>query len=402
MASIQLSSAAKHYRELSHQAAAWNWLQQQIDPKTLEQFAEMFRADPPVKPESSPAPGVYQAWMSAALKIIKEFEGCILSAYPDPETNGDPWTIGWGATKYENGVAVKRGDSITQQVADSLLAAEINKVYQTLQTSIPCWVELNPNQQAALVSFSYNCGSGWYGSSDFSTITSRVKSKEFDKVSDAMMLYVNPGGPSEAGLRRRRTAEGALFSLPSTPEIARPKPLTTNPLSNFPWFPQLDNGPEGYRQCQTSSIAMCLAYLKIPGIKDDTDYLKIVNKYGDTTVQASHQQALKELNVRARFRQNMTAGELMAEIKGGLPVAIGILHKGPVSAPNGGGHYITVFGFNNTHWIVNDPYGEIDLVNGGFAKTGGASGRNVQYSFKNMNPRWLPEGQSSGWAWIFS
>jgi GH24 family phage-related lysozyme (muramidase) len=27
-----------------------------------------------------------------------------------------------------------------------------------------------------------------------------------------MMLYVNPGGPSEAGLRRRRKAEGALWN----------------------------------------------------------------------------------------------------------------------------------------------------------------------------------------------
>jgi GH24 family phage-related lysozyme (muramidase) len=43
-------------------------------------------------------------------------------------------------------------------------------------------------------------------------------------------------------------------------------------LRNFPYFHQKDNGPEGWRQCQTSSIAMCLKYLDTPGINDDTDY----------------------------------------------------------------------------------------------------------------------------------
>ena len=44
-----------------------------------------------------------------------------------------------------------------------------------------------------------------------------------------------------------------------SPAAAPPAARPTNPLTGFPWFPQLDNGPEGWRQCQTSSIAMCLA-----------------------------------------------------------------------------------------------------------------------------------------------
>ena len=70
--------------------------------------------------------------------------------------------------------------------------------------------------------------------------------------------------------------------------------LLANPLPvEYMW--QQDNGPDGWRQCQTSSIAMCLKYLGVPGINDDVDYLKIVQKYGDTTLQSSHQQALKSL-----------------------------------------------------------------------------------------------------------
>jgi hypothetical protein len=181
-----------------------------------------------------------------------------------------------------------------------------------------------------------------------------------------------------------------------------PLPRATNPLTGFPWFPQLDNGPEGWRQCQSSSLAMCLAYLKVPGIHDDTDYLKVVEHYGDTTSQVAHQQALKALGVKARFVQNCSAAQAQAEIRAGLPVCMGILHRGPVNAPAGGGHWIAAYGFDTTGWIVNDPYGEIDLMAGGWARTGGSSGRGQHYSFRNLNPRWLVEGPASGWAWLFS
>jgi len=105
------------------------------------------------------------------------------------------------------------------------------------------------------------------------------------------------------------------------PPAARP----TNPLTGFPWFPQTDNGPEGWRQCQTSSIAMCLAYLGVAGIRDDTDYLQVVQRHGDTTSQAAHQAALKELGVRARFTQNCSASEVQAEIRAGLQRNVGII-----------------------------------------------------------------------------
>ena len=176
----------------------------------------------------------------------------------------------------------------------------------------------------------------------------------------------------------------------------------TNPLSGFPWFPQLDNGPEGWRQCQTSSIAMCLAYLDVDGIRDDVDYLKVVQRFGDTTSQPAHQQALASLGVRARFVQSCSVQQLQAEIRSGLPAAIGVLHHGPVGAPSGGGHWIAAYGFTADGWVVNDPYGELDLQRGGWAQQGGSSGRRQVYSYRGLNPRWLVEGPGSGWAWLFS
>lgn len=179
------------------------------------------------------------------------------------------------------------------------------------------------------------------------------------------------------------------------------RPPTINPLP-LPYFPQLDNGPEGWRQCQTSAIAMNLAFLKVPRIMDDRDYLNIVEQYGDTTNQAAHTRALTAMKAPGHFIQNCTVERAKAEIDKGFGLAIGVLHHGPVSAPSGGGHYVAVRGYDSRGWYVHDPYGELDLVRGGWTREGGTTGKNLHYSFKNLNPRWLPEGPASGWAWIFS
>jgi lysozyme len=171
-------------------------------------------------------------------------------------------------------------------------------------------------------------------------------------------------------------------------------------LRDFPYFLQRDNGPEGWRQCQTSSIAMCLKYIDVPGIEDDTDYLKIVNKYGDTTKRDPHHLALKELNAYARFTASADEHTVKSEIDKGLPVVAGILHHGTVSKPAGGGHFIVITGYDRTHWLAQDPYGELDLVNGGWAKLSAEAGKNVRYSFKNLNPRLFYEGSANGWCWL--
>lgn len=46
MANIRLVDAAKHFKGLSHQIAAWNQLQQQLTAEQLADFAELYRAGP--------------------------------------------------------------------------------------------------------------------------------------------------------------------------------------------------------------------------------------------------------------------------------------------------------------------------------------------------------------------
>jgi lysozyme len=145
------------------------------------------------------------------IKLIKEFEGCHLSAYPDPHTGGLPITIGWGSTRKRDGKPFKLGDNITQKEADELLIEQCKNQFLPPLKKIPYWNEMNDNQRGALLSFAYNLGANFYGSSDFNTITKRLKFKQWDAVPDALYLYRNPGSKVEAGLARRRKAEGDLW-----------------------------------------------------------------------------------------------------------------------------------------------------------------------------------------------
>ncbi len=145
------------------------------------------------------------------INLIKTFEGCHLNSYPDPLTKSLPITIGWGSTKDFDGTSFKIGRVITQKYADALLEFDLKNRFLPKLSKIPYWREMNENQQGAILSFAYNLGADFYGSSNFNTITRVLKDKEWSKVPDALYLYRNPGTRVESGLARRRTAEGQLW-----------------------------------------------------------------------------------------------------------------------------------------------------------------------------------------------
>ena len=67
------------------------------------------------------------------------------------------------------------------------------------------------HQQCALISFAYNLGSSFYAAKGFETISKRLREKDWAGVPDALLLYRNSGTNVEAGLKRRRIAEGDLW-----------------------------------------------------------------------------------------------------------------------------------------------------------------------------------------------
>jgi lysozyme len=165
--------------------------------------------------ENFPSKKVVSSTSDIGVELIKEFEDCELSAYPDPKTGGLPITIGWGSTRDRRGQPFKIGDKITQEEADSLFDFQLRNEFLPALQKIPYWSEMNENQQGALLSFAYNLGARFYGSPNFNTITRVLKNKEWDKVPDALYLYRNPGTNVEAGLARRRKSEGQLWNRPT-------------------------------------------------------------------------------------------------------------------------------------------------------------------------------------------
>ncbi len=160
----------------------------------------------------------------AGLELIEEFEGLhevrsdgMVYAYYDPLSGGLPITIGYGSTKTMSGGPFFIGDSITQEDASDLLDAQAERDYwSVLERTIPYWDEMNENQRGALLSFSYNLGAHFYNTRGFDTISRVLREKDWDGVPDALYLYRNPGTSVEAGLARRRAAEGELWKTPVT------------------------------------------------------------------------------------------------------------------------------------------------------------------------------------------
>ena len=326
-----------------------------------------------------------------AIKLIREFENCLLTAYADPLHGWKVATIGWGTTRYPDGRKVSQGDILTAGEADRLLQQEIDTIAKRLSTTIPHWSEMRLTQQSALISFAYNLGSGFYGSTGFETISARLRDKAWSDVPSALKLYRNPGTPIEAGLLRRREAEGAIWSQNIT--VLPATSTTTSVNLKVPYEYQLDNGPTGYRECFSSSCAMVARYWgKIAG---DHEYNRVRRQFGDTTDPKAQILALKTLGLRATFEMEGTAAILENEIRSGFPTPVGWLHKGPATAPTGSGHWTVVSGFTPTHFIHQDPNGEADMANGGYVNHKG--GANIAYSRSTWLRRWLVDGPESGW-----
>ena len=93
---------------------------------------------------------------------------------------------------------------------------------------------------------------------------------------------------------------------------------------------QLDNGPEGYRQCFTSSSAMLLDFLQ-PGVLSETngdlDYLAVLEQFGDTTDPFAHVEALRSFGVQCDFITNGSFALVEQQIEKGIPVPVGWLPK---------------------------------------------------------------------------
>lgn len=136
---------------------------------------------------------------SRGVSLIKQFEGCRLKAYKCP---AGVWTIGYGHT-----AGVKEGDTITQQTADNYLRNDL-VIYENAVLKYDSIYNFNQNQFDALVSFTYNCGTG-----NLKNLTQSGK-RTVSQISASLVNYNKAGGVVLLGLKRRRAAEKELFDTP--------------------------------------------------------------------------------------------------------------------------------------------------------------------------------------------
>lgn len=379
------------------------------------------------------------------VELLKDLEGLSLQAYPDPGTGGDPWTIGYGHT----GPEVQPGLVISIEQAGELLKEDLVKFEEAVSKLIT--VKLNQHEFDALVSFAYNVG--WFALED-STLRRRLNAGEMKcpVFKEELPRWVNGGNGPMAGLVRRREAEAELACTPSSSssksfledaalyyageehqiaawrgleaslglgvlkkfkaayrnapvvieEVAEESKKTKFPLQ-VPYFYQRDSKTgHGERMCFSSSMAMAMDYLDPEAIEGDDDwYLSEVFKFGDSVSSTAQVKAAESLGFNVVFRTDLTEAALHAQLDLGIPMPIGILHRGHVDKASGGGHWICVIGYNETDYLVHDPFGALELIDGGYVNAGPEDGKFQRYSKENLAKRWLISSDSDGWGMVF-
>lgn len=141
---------------------------------------------------------------ASGLAIIKKHEGLRLSSYLCPA--GVP-TIGYGNTRHADGRKVILGEKLSsEKEATQLLLASLQSFEAAVNRHLP---NLNQCQFDALVSFTYNVGTGAFIKS---TLLKKAKVNPADpSIVDEFQKWVRGGGKVLPGLVTRRREEANLY-----------------------------------------------------------------------------------------------------------------------------------------------------------------------------------------------
>lgn len=156
---------------------------------------------------------------AAGIALIKRFEGCarlrrdgLIEAYPGPATGAEPWTIGWGATGFDDQTAAIHGARIgpatvwTQAQCDARLAADLKHYAAEVARALGD-APRSQSQFDALVSFHYNTGA-----IARATLTQKHLAGDYEGAAKEFARWNRAGGRVLKGLVRRRGEEARLYS----------------------------------------------------------------------------------------------------------------------------------------------------------------------------------------------
>jgi lysozyme len=166
----------------------------------------------------------------AGLELIQEFESLRLNVYKDAAGLD---TIGWGhlLTPEQRSGGM---ETITREEADVLLVKDLFVAERAVERHIR--VPLDANQFSALVSFTFNLGSG---ALQRSTLRHKLNAGDYDEVPDELLRWCYAGGRKLAGLLRRRHAEATLWEASGQTAGSTPPPPPASAIQ--PWWRGLSN-----------------------------------------------------------------------------------------------------------------------------------------------------------------
>jgi len=160
----------------------------------------------------------FPLWFTVMKPITMKAEGFSPEPYLCPANR---WTIGYGTTRYPNGVAVAQGDPrITEAQAEEYLLHSAMRVNAEFMKLIH--VQLTVNQQAALTDLAYNIGVGAHdgvkGDLADSTLLDHLNRGDFAAAASQILVWdkahVKGKVVALPGLTARRKVDHDLFLKP--------------------------------------------------------------------------------------------------------------------------------------------------------------------------------------------
>ena len=149
-----------------------------------------------------------------AIDLIKHFEGFRSTPY---QCSAKVWTIGYGSTYTSDGARVTQDTPLIDKAkAEQWLMITLQKYALAVHKLIT--VPLNPFQHGALVSFTYNVGTG---NLQASTLRAKLNRGDYKGAAGEFPKWRRAAGQILPGLVKRRAAEKELFIKEYNNEHAR-------------------------------------------------------------------------------------------------------------------------------------------------------------------------------------
>lgn len=181
-------------------------------PETETETEQKIESEPEPKPGTSGGPSAFDPTnyepTDDLLRFVGAYEGYSSTIYVCPAGKD---TIGYGHVIKNDAEYQMYANGITESQALELMRQDMQGFNNSLKKFVTKNnIQLTQCQYDALLSFSFNCGSGWM--TNGSGLSKLLINGEFDKVGAKLGEYVKGGGKVLPGLVNRRADEAEMFN----------------------------------------------------------------------------------------------------------------------------------------------------------------------------------------------